>query len=169
MLRRRSAPRACVNYMTNHPRNPVNWTQKSVVRKRQCCRKSLPRRHFRSACIRRSSFDRCHRAALSRRKPHRADSESRFLAIKKFSCSLAWRLINARQTRFFSRIEFHRFALGIVRLARHFAAYGERSLHTRANESETPRTLLTSSRAESDPELGLEQLVHGLRVGPAAG
>ena len=33
-----------------------------------------------------------------------ADSESRFLAIKKFSCSPASRLIAARQNRFFARI-----------------------------------------------------------------
>jgi hypothetical protein len=33
-----------------------------------------------------------------------ADSESRFLAIKKFSCSPALRLIGARQNRFFARI-----------------------------------------------------------------
>jgi hypothetical protein len=33
-----------------------------------------------------------------------ADSESRFLAIKKFSCTTAWRRIAARQTRFFAGI-----------------------------------------------------------------
>jgi hypothetical protein len=33
-----------------------------------------------------------------------ADSESRFLAIKKFSCTTASRLIAARQTRFFAGI-----------------------------------------------------------------
>jgi hypothetical protein len=33
-----------------------------------------------------------------------ADSESRFLAIKKFSCSAASRLIGARQSRIFARI-----------------------------------------------------------------
>jgi hypothetical protein len=33
-----------------------------------------------------------------------ADSESGFLAIKKFSCTTAWRLIVARQTRFFAGI-----------------------------------------------------------------
>jgi hypothetical protein len=33
-----------------------------------------------------------------------ADSESRFLAIKKFSCSSASRLIGARQNRIFARI-----------------------------------------------------------------
>jgi hypothetical protein len=39
-----------------------------------------------------------------RRKASLADSESRFLAIKKFSCTTAWRLIAARQTRFFAGI-----------------------------------------------------------------
>jgi hypothetical protein len=39
-----------------------------------------------------------------RQKASLADSESRFLAIKKFSCTTAWRLIAARQTRFFAGI-----------------------------------------------------------------
>jgi hypothetical protein len=39
-----------------------------------------------------------------RQKAVAADSESRFLAIKKFSCTTAWRLIAARQTRFFAGI-----------------------------------------------------------------
>src|ERR1700723_295821 len=39
-----------------------------------------------------------------KQKAPRADSESRFLAIKKFSCTTAWRLIGARQTRFFAEI-----------------------------------------------------------------
>jgi hypothetical protein len=37
-------------------------------------------------------------------KAPRVDSESRFLAIKKFSCTTASRLIAARQTRFFAEI-----------------------------------------------------------------
>jgi hypothetical protein len=40
----------------------------------------------------------------SRQKAVGADSESRFLAIKKFSCTTASRLIAARQTRFFAGI-----------------------------------------------------------------
>ena len=40
----------------------------------------------------------------SRQKTVAADSESRFLAIKKFSCTTAWRRIAARQTRFFAGI-----------------------------------------------------------------
>jgi hypothetical protein len=39
-----------------------------------------------------------------RQKAVAADSESRLLAIKKFSCITAWRLIDARQTRFFAKI-----------------------------------------------------------------
>jgi hypothetical protein len=39
-----------------------------------------------------------------RQKAVVADSESRFLAIKKFSCTTASRLIAARQTRFFAGI-----------------------------------------------------------------
>jgi hypothetical protein len=40
----------------------------------------------------------------SRLKARRVDSESQILAIKKFSCSPALRLIAARQNRFFERI-----------------------------------------------------------------
>jgi hypothetical protein len=39
-----------------------------------------------------------------RLKARFADSESRFLAIKKFSCEPAWRRLGARQNRFFGRI-----------------------------------------------------------------
>jgi hypothetical protein len=39
-----------------------------------------------------------------RQKASLADSESGLLAIKKFSCTAAWRLIAARQTRFFAGI-----------------------------------------------------------------
>jgi hypothetical protein len=39
-----------------------------------------------------------------KRKARCADSESRFLAMKKFSCSPASRLIAARQNRIFARI-----------------------------------------------------------------
>jgi hypothetical protein len=39
-----------------------------------------------------------------RPKARFADSESRFLAIKKFSCEPAWRRLGARQNRFFGRI-----------------------------------------------------------------
>jgi hypothetical protein len=39
-----------------------------------------------------------------RQKAVATDSESRFLAIKKFSCTTAWKRIGARQTRFFAGI-----------------------------------------------------------------
>jgi hypothetical protein len=39
-----------------------------------------------------------------RSRAHCADSESRYLAIKKFSCPPASRLIAARQNQFFARI-----------------------------------------------------------------
>jgi hypothetical protein len=44
--------------------------------------------------------------ATQQRRPKArcADSESRILAMKKFSCSAASRLIAARQNRFFARI-----------------------------------------------------------------
>jgi hypothetical protein len=47
---------------------------------------------------------------LHQRKPRGADSESRILAIKKFSCAEPSRLIAARQNRFFARIAENRFA-----------------------------------------------------------
>jgi hypothetical protein len=70
-------------------------------------------RDTRNACaagisIIRTSFDRCIADVVSAHK-HRfearcADSESRFLAMKKFSCPPASSPIAARQNRFFARI-----------------------------------------------------------------
>jgi hypothetical protein len=61
-------------------------------------------------------------ADRSRPKTRRADSESRFLAIKKFSSSPASRLIGARQIRFFGRIAVadscHAFLLQTAHRAR---------------------------------------------------
>jgi hypothetical protein len=55
-----------------------------------------------------ASLDQCAITIIAthpgRLKARCADSESPFLAIKKFSCSAAWRLITARQNRFFAGI-----------------------------------------------------------------
>jgi hypothetical protein len=169
-LEHRRAPRACVNYATKHPHYDANGTRKTALCECKCCKKRLPRRRFRLACIRRSPFNRCHRVALSRHKPYRADSESRSLAIKKFSCSLAWRLIKARQTRFFSRIAIRRF--GTWDFSASLATspfYGERSVHARADEREARRRCSHHLKPASDAEFGFEQIIHGLRVDLASG
>jgi hypothetical protein len=65
-----------------------------------------------------------------RPKARCADSESRFLAMKKFSCSPASRLIGARQNRFFPRIAAAD-SLAPFRFARCIADHRARSMHAR--------------------------------------
>ena len=98
------ARRTPIDDTTTHPCNDA-----SSLRKRSACdcqqyRKPLHRRRFRdSALIDRDAFG----AVATRRRPRKvrcADSESRFLAMKKFSPAPASRLIGARQNRFFARI-----------------------------------------------------------------
>jgi hypothetical protein len=57
-----------------------------------------------------------------------ADSESRILAMKKFSCPPASRLIAARQNRFFARIASTDSQDGF-RFERPIRDHGERSMH----------------------------------------
>jgi hypothetical protein len=66
-----------------------------------------------------------------RQKARVTDSESRILAIKKFSCPPASRLNAARQIRFFERIAPADSQLCFVHIARCIAVYGERSVHAR--------------------------------------
>jgi hypothetical protein len=110
-------------------------------------------------------------AAIHRRgqKAPFADSESRLLAIKKFSCTTASRLIVARQIRFFAGIATADSQCGFSSASR-VAAGGAWLMHAGAR--------LTRPRADhagvtairySDAEFGLEQIVHDLRIGLAAG
>jgi hypothetical protein len=62
-------------------------------------------------------------------KVRRTDSESRFLAMKKFSCLPASRLIRARQNRIFARIATADSPAAISDIARCIAAYGEQLMH----------------------------------------
>jgi hypothetical protein len=66
--------------------------------------KPLCRRHFRNSASRDACIIACLVTRGWRPKARRADSESQFLAMKKFSSSPASRLIGARQNRFFARI-----------------------------------------------------------------
>ena len=106
-----------------------------------------------------------HRCRL---KAHCADSESRFLAIKKFSCPRASRLIIARQNRIFARIAAADSQCDFSS-ARYIAAHGERLMHAcvRIKCGVGGDAGVTSRR--SDAEFGLEQIVHRLRIGLAAG
>jgi hypothetical protein len=70
----------------------------------QDCRKHLCRRRFRDSRHRRIPLAQLHRDSSRGLNERRADSESQFLAIKKFSPFLRWRLIAARQNQFFERI-----------------------------------------------------------------
>jgi len=60
-----------------------------------------------------------------RQKARDTDSESRFLAIKKFSCPPASRLNATRQIRFFARIAAADSQVRFLRIARYIVAYGE--------------------------------------------
>jgi hypothetical protein len=103
-----------------------------------------------------------------RQKARCADSESQFLAMKKFSWQPASRLIVARQTRFFGRIAAADSGCDFP-LARGIAS-PRRSMHAgvRIRERGTDDAGATS-RDGSDAEFGLEQIVHRLRIGLAAG
>jgi hypothetical protein len=96
-----------------------------------------------------------------RQKAVVTDSESWFLAIKKFSCITASRLIAARQTRFFAGIAAADSYRDFVRATR-------RGWLMRAGAGPTRSSRHHAAR-RSDAEFGLEQIVHGLRIGLAAG
>jgi hypothetical protein len=86
------------------PRADAKNARNCCVDDCQDCRKHLRRRHFRN-----SRQQRIARAPLPRDSPgrlneRRADSESQFLATKKFLRFLRWRPIASRQDRFFERI-----------------------------------------------------------------
>jgi hypothetical protein len=101
-------------------------------------------------------------------KAHRADSESRFLAIKKFSCITASRLIVARQTRFFAGIA----ATDSQRDSCSAACVGARGAwltRARSRDATSRRSCRRHAVRHSDAEFGLEQIVHRLRIGLAAG
>ena len=70
----------------------------------QDCRKPLCRRRFRDSRHRRIALAPRQCDSSRRLNGRCADSESQFLAIKKFSWFLRWRLIAARQNQFFERI-----------------------------------------------------------------
>jgi hypothetical protein len=106
---------------------------------------------------------------LGRSKSRCADSESRFLAINKFSRQPAWRLIGARQNRIFERIaaadsQGHFFA---ARDAPTFMVNDRCTL--RCVKRDRGDAAVVAPRARSDAELGLQEVVDRLRVGLAAG
>src|ERR1700674_4778232 len=63
------------------------------------------------------------------------DSESRLLAIKKFSCPPASCLNATRQIRFFARIAAADSQLRFLRITRCIVVYGERSVHAIAHDA----------------------------------
>jgi hypothetical protein len=102
-------------------------------------------------------------------KARPADSESRFLAIKKFSCLAASRLISARQNRLFARIAAADSQCDFW-LVRRTVARDERSMQVDARtKSHCGDDAAVTSRGVSDAEFGFQQIVHRLRVGLAAG
>ena len=123
------ARRALIDNTTTHP-----YTDASSLRKRCACecqhrRKPLCCRCFRNSRIDRATRMRPHRDSSTPEKTRRTDSESRFLAMKKFSCQPASRLIVARQNRIFARIAAADSPAAISDIARRIAAYGEQLMH----------------------------------------
>jgi len=102
-----------------------------------------------------------------RSQPRCADSESQFLAMKKFSWQPASRLIVTRQNRFFARIAAADSRCDFSRAAASRLAMNDRCAPACA--SATPRRCRRRRVRSSDAELGLEQVVDRLRIGLAAG
>ncbi|WP_146686418.1 hypothetical protein [Bradyrhizobium canariense] len=104
-----------------------------------------------------------------RLKARCADSESPFLAMKKFSRFRPSRLIGAGPNRFFARIvtadSWARFPGAAVN---HRSFGGEQCSLTRLDRRRADNAGHDIAR-HSDAKFGLEQIVHGLRIGLAAG
>ena len=106
-----------------------------------------------------------HRCRL---KAHCADSESRFLAIKKFSCPRASCLIAARQNRFFARIAAADSRCDSSSRAMYRCSWRTIDARLRAHRARRRRRRRHLALT-SDAEFGLQQIVHRLRIGLAAG
>src|SRR5947209_2398019 len=78
---------------------------KMTCRAGRSCKMRLPRRHFCERAGEREPHPSHHRSDVSLSKALCADSESRFLAIKKFSCSASSCHIIPRQNPIFARID----------------------------------------------------------------
>ena len=185
-----SASRALAGNTPTHPHNDASSLRKRCACDCQHHKKPLCCRCFRNSRIDRATRIRRHCDSSTPEKAGRTDSESRFLAMKKFSCLPASRLIVARQNRIFERIAAADSHPRFPGLARCIAAYGEQLMHAsvlmnddgtttasrRDDECVTPgRQDVAPGRRRrhiargSDAEFGLEQIVDGLRVGLAAG
>jgi hypothetical protein len=98
------ARRASIDNTTTHPRNDA-----SSLRKRSAATVDIAGNACAAGVFANGAFEDRLAADIiaqleDRRKAGYVDSESRILAIKKFSCPPASRLIGARQNRFFARI-----------------------------------------------------------------
>jgi hypothetical protein len=99
-----SAQRASIDNTANHSRKQANCARKQVTATVDIAGSACAAGVFAN-----DAFDDRLAADIiaqlgDRRKAGYVDSESRILAIKKFSCPPASRLIGARQNRFFARI-----------------------------------------------------------------
>jgi hypothetical protein len=124
-----SASRASVGNTTTHPHDDASSLRKRCACDCQHHKKPLCRSRFCNSRAHRTTRIRRHRDSSTSQKARRTDSESRFLAMKKFSRLPASRLIVARQNRIFARIAVADSLAGISRLARCIARYGERLMH----------------------------------------
>jgi hypothetical protein len=152
--------RALRGNIATHLRSDANSARKYYVDDCQDCMKRLCRRHFRVSRDRRIAIARLiatHRDGLRAR---RVDSESQFLAIKKFSCFSRWRRIAARQIQFFERIAG----------ADSDAGSGSRDARceTRRRRGDATPRLAAEVAGRSDAKFAFQQVVDRLRIGLAA-
>jgi hypothetical protein len=168
-LTRRCESSRCtlIDNATTHPRNDANDARKSSATIDEIA--ESPCAAIVSAIDVHIDLHAAHVIATQegRLKARCADSESQFLATKKFSCPPASSLIGARQNQFFERIaqsdsqsEFApRDAASIVT--------GDRCTLARA-PNDARRSCRRQLTRRSDTEFGFEQIVDGLRIGLAA-
>src|SRR6266481_1999590 len=104
-----------------------------------------------------------------RLKARCADSESRFLAIKKFSWSTASCRIAARQNRLFARIAASDSQLRFLAMHRKPMMNDWCTLAYASSEALARAPASRHVAPTSDAEFGLEQIVDGLRSSLAAG
>ena len=159
---RRSATRHCIRATMQAARE--NATQTIVNIAGSACAAGV----FATRALRdRHTFDvvATHRCRL---KARCADSESRFLAIKKFSCPRASCLIAARQNRFFARIAAADSRCDSSSRAMYRCSWRTIDARLRAHRARRRRRRRHLALT-SDAEFGLQQIVHRLRIGLAAG
>jgi hypothetical protein len=144
-----SASRALIDDTATHPHRDASSLRKRCACDCQHYKKPLCCSHFCNSQTHHATRIRRHRDSSTPEKARRTDSESRFLAMKKFSCLPASRLIVARQNRIFARIAVADSLAAISGIARCIAAYGEQLMHASVLRN-GPTAVTKTSRRDDD-------------------